>query len=77
MLREKKIKSIRIGTPGVDERLVTACDTEDCWKQATQFHGTEDHPVYSCDEHADAVMLEILSYFIPNKENTSAYFESD
>ena len=59
-LKDRSLKhSVRVGEPG-NEKIVDACDIEGCWKPATQFHGTFEHPIHTCDEHAEEVMLELM-----------------
>jgi len=36
------------------------CDIEGCSEIATQIHGIPEHLIYTCDVHAEQVMLEIL-----------------
>lgn len=38
-----------------------ACQVDNCGKPATQVHGIPNiQLIYTCDEHAERVMLEIL-----------------
>lgn len=44
--------------------IVSACDILDCSKPATQEHGFYPNLIRTCDEHAEEVILELLSLIV-------------
>lgn len=58
--KDRMIKVKLVGDPP-NEKMVEVCDIEGCWETATQFHGTLDHLIRTCDAHAEQVMLELLN----------------
>lgn len=45
-------------------RLVDACEIEGCPEPATQAHGVPPDLIQTCDAHAEAVMLELISAIV-------------
>jgi hypothetical protein len=53
----------------VDGKMVEACQLEGCQKPATQMHGPPTDLIYTCDEHAEEVMLELLNLIVDEDAN--------
>lgn len=60
----RQVKALVVTDAQGNEKMVTACDVEGCWKAATQFHGTLESPVYTCDEHAEQVTMQMLQVIL-------------
>jgi len=67
--KDRMIKVKLVGDPP-NEKMVDVCDVVGCWEAATQFHGTLDNPIRTCDTHAEQVMLELLKSVFGDEHGT-------